>query len=278
MRIATHNVEIGGFTSYKDHETKQPPRLEALQAAVSTINADVVGLTDTFRWHEIYTNPDLGAIFEYPYATAIPLNDVTMGRSGQSMGLTILSRRELIRPAAFSLGERDALHTGIELDDGEILSLFTAYLHHAREAKRVTQAIALASLARMRTGTLERTIALGDFNTVSRADRAARFGRALRFLPFTPQEGLIADGVGVLQGEAYQSLMEAGFTDANTNRAPTWPTPRFRAFGRIAIPPVLRVDHILHSSDIEASSCEAMHGEVFDAASDHYPLAAEVQP
>src|SRR2546428_12702829 len=151
MRVATYNVQSGGFESYKDYESTEPPRLEAIQRSVAQVDADVVGLTDTFRWSTLYSPADLRVIFGYPHATSIPINDVTMGRSGKNIGLSVLSRREFVQMLPVNLGERDGLRTDVELDNGQILRLFTAYLYHASERTRIEQSSALIS----HTGRLE---------------------------------------------------------------------------------------------------------------------------
>lgn len=95
MRIASYNVMSGGFNGY-EHDTSLPQRLTELQTAVSELDADVIGLVDTFRWDEIYSPGDLKNIFGYKYAVCINLNDQRLREKGHNNGLTLLSNTEIL--------------------------------------------------------------------------------------------------------------------------------------------------------------------------------------
>jgi len=74
MRIASYNIMSGGFNSYNT-TSAAPQRLPLLQKAIREIGADIIGLVDTYRWNEIYTEADLKRLFGYKYAYCINLND-----------------------------------------------------------------------------------------------------------------------------------------------------------------------------------------------------------
>ena len=273
MRVATYNVQSGGFENYKDYESKHPPRLGAIQQAVHHIDADVIGLTDTFRWSSLYTSADLRAIFNYGHAVAVPISDITMGMSGRNIGLTVLSRREFTHKSRVNLGERNGLRTDVELNDGQILRLFTAYLNHASEHTRVEQSLALMS----HTVKPELATVIADLNSVSRGDKKSSLLRkVLSLAPDAKIKGDLAELNELLKGDAHQLFVEAGFIDANNERLPSWPTPAKRILGGLALPPILRVDHILHSPDIKSSDCDVPKGEPYQSASDHFPVVAQL--
>ncbi len=276
MKFATYNVEVGGFNSYQDYETKYPPRMDAIAEVVIGLDADVVALTDTFRWHT-FDLAYLRETFSYGHVVTQPIGDKTMGVSGKNIGLTLLSNREIINPSPVDLGERQALSADIEFDDSTIVTSITAYLHHADEAKRTQQVGGLVGYA-TRTGRLERTVVEGDLNTISRLDKTAQQLRhLLRLIPSGVRPEAIANVLGNLEGTAYQRLMKAGFRDANKERAATWPTPRYGILGgRIAVPAMLRLDHILHSPDITAVSHTVPRGRAYRLGSDHYPSVADL--
>jgi endonuclease/exonuclease/phosphatase family metal-dependent hydrolase len=275
MKFGTYNVEAGGFDNYRDYETTTPPRLDAIQDVVAGLDADVVSLIDTFRWHELYTPADLRAIFEYDHAITMPIADQTIGRADNYIGVTLLSRRELIGPGPISIGERQALATDIELDSGDILSLFAAYLNHQSEAIRTGQADKVIEHALL-SG--EHRVIMGDLNTIARSDNKPPLRQLLQLLLDAAGNADMTDVRDILKGEAYHHFVEAGFEDANKDRLATWPTPRRRILGRVAIPPILRPDHILHSRSLRSSQGDVPKSGVVRYASDHFPLVADILP
>jgi endonuclease/exonuclease/phosphatase family metal-dependent hydrolase len=275
VQVATYNVQSGGFENYRDYENTEPPRLEALQEAVAATGAEVIGLTDTFRWHEIFSTADLRKIFGYEHAAAVSIDDSTMGPSGQAIGLTLLSQREIVRHRTVPIGERHALQADIELDDMTIVSLFTAYLHHGDEDTRVKQANDIVEHASPE-GIMDRVLVLADLNSVhTEDDKVARLRSLLDRVPKKLQAGLVSEMRAVLSGHTYQELLTAGLEDANHAAEASWPTKHFRLAGRIALPPLLRVDHILHSSDL-VGMAETLRGSVYHRASDHFPVSGRI--
>src|ERR1044071_8673670 len=114
MKIASYNIMSGGFDDYsRNHGT--PQRLTLLQTAIKKIDADVIGLIDTFRWDEMYTESDLTTLFGYKYAYCINLNDERLRQIGHNNGLTLLSNVK-INPRTIQLSSRDAIIAQVEGD------------------------------------------------------------------------------------------------------------------------------------------------------------------
>ena len=90
MRIAAYNILSGGFTTY-NYESKTPERLQLLIKAIKEINADFIGLIDTFRWDSLFTESELRKIFNYKYVHCINLQDERLKSIGANNGITILS-------------------------------------------------------------------------------------------------------------------------------------------------------------------------------------------
>src|SRR5688500_17551505 len=108
MKFASYNIMSGGFSAYS-YERSEPERLPQLQALLSRLNADVVGLVDTFRWDEIYSEEQLRQLFGYQYVACINLNDDRLRKSGHNNGLALFSRVPWQSCVAVRIKTRDAL-------------------------------------------------------------------------------------------------------------------------------------------------------------------------
>lgn len=274
MRLATLNAQMGGYNSYHDYETRYPPRLEGLQQAVDQLDADVLVVSDTFRWADQFTSADLNKIFGYTSSISVPLNDSRMGRAGQHIGVTMLSRRELWRPEIVQLDGANAIRATVESNLGA-LSVYGAYFYHGSEDVRVRQAADL--LGHAGETSLERTVAAGDFNTAGKNDRLRLPMRhALRLSGLTLASRHFAEAAGTLEGCAHQTLLDNGLLDANLDRVPTFPSKSFRLLGHFVLPRLLRLDHILHAEDVQVDNFRVHTDDLFHAASDHLPVSAQV--
>ena len=87
MKIASYNIMSGGFNNYNSASNK-PERLHLIQKAIETIKPDFIGLIDTFRWVEIFTDKELQKLFNFKYSFHINLDDV---RVDKRVGITVLS-------------------------------------------------------------------------------------------------------------------------------------------------------------------------------------------
>ena len=75
------------------------------------------------------------------------------------------------------------------------------------------------------------------------------------------------------RGEVIKKIKEHGLLESIYSRGkPTFPTPVF-----LNIPkPLARIDHLFYTFDLKISKFEVLTGGVFDKASDHYPIIAEL--
>jgi len=87
MKIAAYNVMSGGFNTYT-HEGNNPERLTLLQQVIKGIDADFIGLVDTFRWKEMFTTEDLKRLFDYKQAFHIDMDDDWVDKK---IGIAILT-------------------------------------------------------------------------------------------------------------------------------------------------------------------------------------------
>jgi endonuclease/exonuclease/phosphatase family metal-dependent hydrolase len=159
MKIATYNIASGGFSSYNS-PAQLPERLSLLKKAVATIDADVIGLTDTFRWRDIFTAADLQANFGYPHTYHIDMEDT---RVNKLIGVAILSRYALHDIATIRLHNRNCIGASIaEPVTGKMVDFFVAYLDDISEATRVQQVQALVEAIRPNRP----SVVMGDLNAI----------------------------------------------------------------------------------------------------------------
>jgi len=87
MKIASYNIMSGGFNDYNFNSLK-PQRLDLLKKAIKEIDADFIGLIDTFKWKDIFRQQDLKKLFNYKKVFHINMDDV---RVDKKIGLTVLT-------------------------------------------------------------------------------------------------------------------------------------------------------------------------------------------
>lgn len=260
----------GGFNSHSS-ETPTPERLPELQAAVKEINADVIGLVDTFRWDELYSNEQLAELFGYKYAHNINLNDARLRETGHNNGLAILSNIEITKWQTISLGSRDALLARCKVNGVEY-TIILAYLDDESEDVRLQQ----VGMLEEHLQTDDPLILLGDFNTVKQSDVTATEQRLESFYANNPAvakklKPLIDD---MCRGEVIAQLEMQGLKDAGEQNAqPTIPTPLFPA---TTAGPLLRLDYCMHTPAVVINNFTVLTGDTFDKASDHYPIVFDI--
>lgn len=269
LRIFEWNISCGGFEAY-GHQTPPPPRLQAIVKGVKQANADVVVLIDTFLWDELYKPDELCSLFGFSSAHSINLNDERLKLNGSDNGITILTN--LADPVfrRINLGDRDALQmtTAIYEKEIDVIGTYLTFLDEETRLKEVE--VLLGHLSHEK-----KTILAGDFNSIAPKDHSISEQVLELFLSSIPK---------TIKGELYEIeekienkkvidfLLSHGLTDAGDRFSPTLPTKVFNPL----IPPILRLDYCFVSPDIAVRSCKALYGELYDYASDHYPLLTEV--
>lgn len=269
MRIASYNILSGGFNNYRD-DLKEPERINTLKQAINSLQADFVGLIDTYKWDEIYKNEQIAELFGYKLAYCINLNDDRLRKIGHNNGITVLTNNEVKSFETISLKTRDVIKTRILRDDKE-LDIYTVYLDDLSEDTRVQQVSALLN----QVDKAVPSIIMGDLNTFKTTDLPKLTPMIDKFYEDNPQlhakYGAVTDGMK--SGRALSKLEESGFVDGAQQFDPTAPTHLFP----VKIDePFLRLDYAF-SHGINISNFRVPREDIFDRASDHYPIVFDCQ-
>lgn len=260
MKVAGYNIMSGGFNGY-DYEARQPGRLSQLRAAIKEIDADVIGLVDTFRWNEIYTPQEIGELFGYEHVIQAGLDDKRLRRLGHDNGLAIMSKCPILEHEVIRLGTRNALRARVE-QDGQARDVVVVYFDDLSKDVRLNNATALIA----RVADLKRSIVIGDLNTDPEPNPAAE--------EFCGQHSAAEPIIREAQdGAALNYLYEHGLQDAGRDAGRTFPTEVFPA---AVAAPFLRLDYGLHGSEAQATDFVVHDGPVFQRASDHLPVSFTV--
>lgn len=278
MKIAAYNILAGGFSSYSSAAGK-PERLALLQQALREIDADVIGLSDTFRWVDVYTEQEVKELFGYEYVSFIDMNDV---RVDKRIGVAVLSRVPVEQFETVRLATRDCIRAIVRMGDKR-MAVYTAYLDDLAEKVRVEQVKVLLEHIAEDAQQGIASMVMGDLNMLTPEDAAKK----QHGLDLLIEAGL--DVEAVLMHDPYH---KAAFDDLHAAQA----MPLLRAGGLIEpldaeghataftkihelhFPfPVLRLDHIVHTAGIVSSNFLVHQGGIFEEASDHYPISCQVQ-
>lgn len=270
MRIASYNILSGGFKTYS-FELSSPKRLDLLKKAVKSINADLIGLVDTFRWDSLYTIEQLSELFSYTNVYCINLNDSRLKEKGHNNGITVLTNLPVKKFETISLTTRDAIKATIEMDNDEV-DVFSVYLDDLSEDTRLTQVDALLKNIKID----KPTVIMGDLNTLSLKDLSKTDLLINEFAKVNPQMYKAMKPVldQMKRGEVIKQFETFGLKDADKDGMPTAPTKLFPAEIKGA---VLRLDYALYTDRLKVQNFNVLTGPNFDKSSDHYPISFEVE-
>ncbi len=270
MKIAAYNLKNGGFTNY-DYEEELPPRMPQIRKAVEALVADCVCLVDTYRWKNIYTDAELAEMFGYPYAYQCELADETVE---PDICLAFLSKYPVSDSEAVSLGSRNALRCTVE-DGEEKTDIYTTYFYHADEDIRLTQTKLLLNDIESRAS--QRVVVAGDLNTFDNHNQQGN-KEGIRELKELHPDLYAHVGPWVedmMRGEVIKELGSKGILGEKTDFQASLATPLLHpALGPEA--KWFRVDYVLASSNIKVSETVVKQGGIFEEASDHYPVVANI--
>lgn len=269
MRIATYNIASGGFSDYSSLAS-EPERLHVLQKAVAKIDADVIGVTDTFRWMDIFTPEQVQTIFNFPYSFHIDMNDT---RVDKRIGVALLSRHPIIAAEPVRLHNRGAIMAKVSAGRGRLLTVYVIYLDDLSEATRQKQIQALIKYL-VADGPIA---VIGDLNALWPEHVGEVKARVNAFLAshssFKGRDDYRAMQEvfdNFYQAAALSDLKRHGFTEPLESRA-TALTP----LHMLGLPNIFPIDHILLKNCV-ASEYTVLTGDIFETASDHYPLVASL--
>lgn len=264
MKVLSYNIMSGGFNSYSS-KTDIPQRIDLLKKVIADIDADFVGLIDTFRWKEVFTQSDLRKHFGYENVFCIDMDDT---RVDKRVGLTVLSKFEM-KCEMLRVHNRNCIKSTINGDERKY-TIFTVYLDDLSEDTRLQEAESLLSQI-----TRNNTIIIGDLNTFSKSD--------LKFLPknleryfHKVEPGLYKYLMGVLKemkrGEVIELFQKAGFVNGMPTFRPTIPS---KLFPGDFDSPIVRVDYVLHSKDVQINNAKVLISDILNKTSDHFPIYFE---
>jgi endonuclease/exonuclease/phosphatase family metal-dependent hydrolase len=270
MRIAAYNIMSGGFNGY-DHEQPTPQRLQEIQAAVRELDADVIGLIDTFRWDEIFSAEQLKDLFGYDHVMCINLNDERLRSLGHNNGLTLLSKLPWRSCETINLGTRDALKAVFELNGREI-TIVLAYLDDLQEDIRLLQSKAIVESI----DSHDNAIIMGDLNTLAPNDKQSTTHDLEKFYIDNPgiKEKLRPVVEQMQRAEVIARFQAQGFIDAGSGHGATMPSKLFPA---VSSKPFLRLDYCLRGSNIKVSDFAVRTTETMQKTSDHFPITFTAQ-
>jgi endonuclease/exonuclease/phosphatase family metal-dependent hydrolase len=267
MKVATYNIMSGGFTDYNS-SSSVPERLKDIQGAVKEINADVVGLVDTFRWKDVFTDQDIMSLFGYPYVFHIDMDDT---RVDKRIGLACLSRLPVREFKVVRLYNRNAIRVGMS-ESGRLIDIFVVYFDDISEETRLKEAMALTTTVSDNVSTL----VIGDLNAIAPCDRALVKEGAAEFLAAEEHKNLSATIQPyieqMLRAEVLPAFERAGF---QIPVEPTSPTAFTRIHSFNMPKAVFPVDHILAKGEMVHGKRPLTSG-IFKYASDHYPVIADI--
>lgn len=278
MKIAAYNILAGGFNDYGS-PADRPERLALLQYAIQEINADVIGLSDTFRWADLFTEQEVKELFGYEYVSFINMNDV---RVDKRIGVAVLSRMPVEQFETVRLATRDCIKATV-LMEGKQVALYTAYLDDLAENVRVEQVQVLISHVMEDAKQGMESIVMGDLNMLAPADVGMRtrifkdlLDVGIRIEEIFSDKPYYASAIEELyKVEAMPLLSQAGL------REPSGSENQLTAFTPIHdlhLPiPLFRLDHIFHTQGVNSSEFVVHRGGIFEDASDHYPISCQIK-
>jgi endonuclease/exonuclease/phosphatase family metal-dependent hydrolase len=266
MKIASYNIMAGGFSDFR-YDIPTPERLPKIQEAIRTVDADLIGLIDTFRWDELYTADDLKELFGYEYSYCINLNDDRLRALGHNNGITVLTHISGCSFETVRIFSRDAVKVIVPSEVGDI-HVFVIYLDDLSESVRMKQVEVLAKYL----DASMKTIIMGDLNTFSPDDFPVLFPRLAKFFQSQPEmEARLKPSLDEnKKGEVIPFLEQRGLVDADMKNRET------TAVTKLIGTPLVRVDYALATEDAKINGFKVWKDQIFDEASDHYPISFEI--
>ena len=259
----------GGFDSY-NYEDKIPQRLDLLSEAVKQIGADFVGLVDTFRWDEIFTEKEIKEMFGYKYSYVVKLDDERLKKLGHDNGISVLTNLPVKNFETVRIFNRNAIKTTIEYENRTI-DIFSVYLDDLSEEVRKKEISCLLCEVNKNTP----TIIMGDLNSLTK-DFAKNNDQLEKFWVENPKvkEKLYSSINEMSRGEVIKLIESSSFIDSSEKKENMVSTKLSEAK---FTGPFLRLDYAFHTPDLKVANFKVMRDNIFDKASDHYPICFEVE-
>lgn len=120
----------GCFENY-ELTSKLTNRFELLKDAVKTINAEYVGLCDTFRWKDTFSIEDLKQAFGYKHVLHVDMED---SRVEKEVGVAVMTNLEVKQFNIIRAFNRNYIETVLD-----ILNIYTCYFDDLSEDTRLKE-------------------------------------------------------------------------------------------------------------------------------------------
>ena len=275
MRLASLNVQSGGIDGYNP-DVLYPQRMDILKEVISGLDADTIGLIDTYRWVDLFG--DEGLIDEFSELGYVDARCINMGGKNlegdgeDKRGVAILSREPMTQVKIIDMCGKNALSAEVTCGE-ERLTFLSAYLDYYSEAARVRQTKALLESLDLTTP----IVVAADLNAINRRPPEQQGVRQLgirmlhaaaRNLPKVNDFHRVVADMG--KGDVLRIFEEAGLVDADPLQRPTL------HIGNMGI---LALDHALYNPQyMEVTEFQVPRGKPYNKASDHFPIVFEAQP
>ncbi len=270
MKFAVYNIMAGGFERY-NRISKTPERLSLLRQAISKLNANTVGLIDTFRWKDIYGEAQVADLFGYHRAASIALEDSRLMADSSDNGIAAVTSVAGTTFETVRLDNRNCLKITTPTPQGTV-SIYVVYLDDIRWKTRAAQISALVKIA-----SRQKTIIMGDMNTIAIQDYGYMSKIGSLFLRLQALHPTLRNFLGEREyWEPLRLLEAAGFVSATHAEHKTFPTKQLEDFPIWVPSSLFRIDYVYHTPDLYLTDVHVPRGGVFDTASDHYPVVFEI--
>lgn len=276
MKIASYNIMSGGFRSYSKN-LKFPERLDKVREAVRLIGADVICLIDTYRWTEIFTQNSIRQLFGYSNVYSITLEDKRLQRLGHDNCITVLSNIRNTEFETIRIHNRNAARARVKYGGKEI-SINCLYLEDLSESTRLLETEAFMKTLNKNMS----AVLMGDLNCIYPADADMAFRTFTAFFNNTPLikgksgywDYMVNAANELKKGLVIPYITSHGFKDARglNSREPTYPT----GLSQLQMTKILAIDHMFYKGDLRFENFRIPSNAVFEAASDHYPICADL--
>lgn len=258
IKLASYNILSGCFENY-EQSAKITSRFGDLQKALKAIDADFIGLIDTFKWKKTFSAEDLSEKFGYKNVFHIDMEDT---RVGKEVGVAVMTNLDVKKFNVIRGYNRNYIKTVLSG-----LTIYTCYLDDLSENTRLLEVKALLDKIN------SPAIIHGDLNSFTLEDLAIPNKIQEEFVVSNPELTKKLDPVlnEMKRGEVVETLKTHGFIDSAKEFKPTMPSKLFPA---VVKAPFIRVDYIFHTKDVFSDHAEVYTADLFDTVSDHYPISA----
>lgn len=250
----------GCFENY-ELTSKLTNRFELLKDAVKTINAEYVGLCDTFKWKDTFSIEELKQAFGYKHVLHVDMED---SRVEKEVGVAVMANLEVKQFNIIRAFNRNYIET--VLDD---LNIYTCYFDDLSEDTRLREVSSLLEQIK------KPAIIHGDLNTFTNTDLKGENKIRNQFEAENKElNKQLKPVIDEMQRcEVVEVIKKNGFIDADNSASPTMPSKLFPAK---VTEPFVRVDYIFHTPDIKTKDTIVHKEELFHSVSDHFPLSTTI--